>query len=97
MSTARSCFVAECLWPSVTDADVDALDRRLALHGRSSIVHLGTTLVAEDDVVFVWFEAISPSEVRDLCLVASVPFDRIVAVTGWPAAISSPRPERTRS
>lgn len=86
-------FVAECLWPNVTRPDVDALDRRLALHARPAVEHVGTTLVPEDDVVFVWFSAGSERDVEDVCLRASVPFDRVVAVEGWPAALA-PRGER---
>ena len=87
-------FVAECLWPDVTRADVGALDRRLAIHARSGVDHVGTSLVPEDDVVLVWFEAGSLAAVRDLCLAASVPFDRVVAVEGGPTTVTDPRSER---
>lgn len=82
-------FVAECLWPNVTRSDVDALDRRLGLHGRAEVEHVGTTLVPEDDVVFVWFSSLREADVRDACLRASVPFDRVVGVEGWPAALTT--------
>ena len=90
-------FVAECLWPSVTRSDIDALDRRLALHAVPDVDHVGTTLVPDDDVVFVWFDAAHAQDVQALCLAASVPFDRIVAVTGWPSSQPRPAHERTRS
>lgn len=89
-------FVAECLWPSVMRPDVDALDRRLALHAVPGVDHVGTTLVPDDEVVFVWFDARSMQEVEELCLAASVPFDRIVPVTGWYSAPSRDSHERTR-
>jgi hypothetical protein len=90
-------FVAECLWPSVTSIDVDALDRRLSLHARLTVDHVGTTLVPDDDVVFVWFDATSAADVEELCLAASVPFDRVVAVTGWPAEPLPPTSTKERS
>lgn len=90
-------FVAECLWPNVTGPDIDALDRRLALHAVPDVDHVGTTLVPDDDVVFVWFDATSAHDVEALCLAASVPFDRIVAVTGWPSSQPRYPHERTRS
>ena len=82
-------FVAECLWPNVTRSDVDALVRRLALHGQTEVEHVGTTLVPGDDVVFVWFAAQQEADVRDACLRASVPFDRVVGVEGWPAPVAA--------
>jgi hypothetical protein len=93
-SDVETRFVAECLWPDVTRSDVGALDRRLAIHARSGVDHVGTTLVPEDDVVLVWFEARSFVAVRDLCLAASVPFDRVVAVEGGPRPVTNPRSER---
>lgn len=83
-------YLVECLWPSVMPADVAALDRRLARHAHARVEHAGTTLVPEDDVVFVWFEADSESDVRALCLAASVPFDRVVVVSGLPRARPGP-------
>lgn len=83
-------FVAECLWPDVTRCDVDALDRRVALDARANVEHVGTTLVPTDDVVFVWFSAPSEACVRETCLRASVPFDRVVAAEGWPQATFPP-------
>ncbi|MFN8222633.1 MAG: hypothetical protein U0R50_05210 [Gaiellales bacterium] len=81
---SSSLFVAECLWPNVTRADVDALDRRLVLHARPGVEHVGTTLVPGDDVLFVWFAAEGATHVTNACLQASVPFDRVVAVEGRP-------------
>jgi hypothetical protein len=83
-------YLAECLWPSVTPLDVDALDRRLGLHVRASATHVGTTLVPEDDVVFVWFTASCAGDVEAICHAASVPFDRIVAVRGSSSTEPSP-------
>ena len=40
------------------------------------------TWFAEDEVVFVWFDATLVDDVRRACLEASVPFDRVVAVEG---------------
>jgi hypothetical protein len=88
MDTA-TLFVAECLWPNVTRSDVDALDRRLVLHGRAEVEHVGTTLIPADDVVFVWFSSAQEADVRDACLRASVPFDRVIGVEGWPGATTT--------
>jgi hypothetical protein len=82
---AASRYVAECLWPNVTRTDVDALVRRLSFHDLGNVDYVGATLVPGDDVVFVWFAAGAESDVRALCLRASVPFDRVIAVENWPA------------
>ncbi len=91
---SRPRFVAECFWPNVQRTDVAALDRRLALHASPTAVHVGTVLVPEDEVVFVWFDATLVDDVRRACLEASVPFDRVVAVEGLPAPTVTPQHER---
>ena len=90
----RPHFVAECFWPNVQRTDVAALDRRLALHASPTAVHVGTVLVPEDEVVFVWFDATLVDDVLRTCLAASVPFDRVVAVEGLPAVSVPSQPER---
>jgi hypothetical protein len=78
-------YVAECLWPNVTRTDVDALVRRLSFNDQDGVDYVGATLVPGDDVVFVWFAAEAESDVRAVCLRASIPFDRVIGVEDWPA------------
>lgn len=79
-------FVAECLWPDVGTADLDALDRRIAAATaelnrlRRPVRYLGWLLLREDEVVFCQFEGTADS-VREAAERARVPFDRILATS----------------
>jgi hypothetical protein len=76
-------FVAECFWPGVVAADLDALDRRarkgvadlarVGLHVR----YLGSILMGEDEVVLCQFEG-TAAAVREAAERAQIPFERIV-------------------
>src|SRR5581483_11483940 len=76
------CFVAECFWPDVTEADLAALDQRLRavaaeLGSAQPFRYLGSILMREDDVVLCQFEG-AAAAVRDAAERAGVPFERIV-------------------
>jgi hypothetical protein len=73
-------YLAECLWPGVTAADVADLDQRArAVAGRSpSVRYLGSLRVPVDEVVFCFFEAASVDDVREAAGEARIPFERIV-------------------
>lgn len=84
-------FVAECFWPDVDEADLVALDRRVAqaaadsAHG-NGLRYLGSILLREDEVVLCQFEGRAEA-VREVAERAQVPFERILAAgrSPWPA------------
>jgi hypothetical protein len=74
-------FVAECFWPDVTDADLDALDRRVTeAAGALDVRYLGSILLREDEVVLCQFDGPADS-VRAVAERARVPFERILHAT----------------
>jgi hypothetical protein len=88
-------FVAECFWPSVTEADLVALDRRVAqaaadLARGTGFRYLGSILLREDEVVLCQFEGRADA-VREVATRAQVPFERILAAgrSPWPATRDS--------
>lgn len=71
-------FVAECFWPGVTNAELEALERRVdaaAADGR--VLYLGSILMREDEVVLCRFEG-SADDVRRAAEEAGVRFERIL-------------------
>jgi len=85
-------FVAECFWPSVTEADLVALDRRVAqaaadLARGTGFRYLGSILLREDEVVLCQFEG-TAAAVREVAEQSEIPFARILEATRspWPLA-----------
>lgn len=94
METAAG-FVAECFWPDVDDADLDALDRRIreaTIADDDGVRYLGSILLREDEVVLCQFEG-RPETVRTIAARAQIPFERILAVgrSPWPESAVYPR------
>jgi hypothetical protein len=92
MEDAADSFVAECFWPDVTEADLVALDRRIAkaaaeLPPDNGLRYLGSILLREDEVVLCQFEG-RQETVNDVVDRAGVPFERILAAghSPWPAS-----------
>ena len=80
-------YLAECLWPGVTEAQLTAVDRRVRTNetGSGGAVHyLGTVLMPRDEVVFFVFTGPSASAVRAVATSAAIPFERIVASVRTP-------------
>jgi hypothetical protein len=77
METGTCSFIAECFWPDVSEADLDALDRRVALAATEDVRYLGSILLREDEVVLCQFDGPGDS-VRALAERAQVPFERIL-------------------
>jgi len=79
-------FVAECFWPGVKDADLQALDSRARavvaeLAGTSGCVrYLGSILMREDEVVLCEFEG-TAAAVRAAVERARIPFERLLETT----------------
>ena len=77
-------YLAECLWPGVTEAELAALDTRAreaadATAGTNEDVRfLGSMLMPEDEVVFFLFSGPSADAVQALAVTAEIPFERIV-------------------
>ncbi|MGH3003213.1 MAG: nickel-binding protein [Gaiellaceae bacterium] len=82
-------FLAECFWPDVGDADLAALERRIAAataelnEQRRFVRYLGSLLLRDDEVVFCQFEGTAES-VREAAERAQVPFERILAADRSP-------------
>ena len=81
-------YLAECLWPGVTDAQLADLDRRVRTSTRGSadneVRYLGTMLMPNDEVVFFVFTGPSAKAVRVVAANAEIPFERIVASVRTP-------------
>lgn len=77
-------FVAECFWPGVKDADIEAADARARLsaqalaHDGNPVTYLGSVLFPSDEVVFFEFSSLSADIVRRVSELAAIPFARIV-------------------
>lgn len=77
-------YLAECLWPGVTETELARLDARAreaadATAGTSEDVrYLGSMLMPEDEVVFFLFSGPSANAVQALAASAEIPFERIV-------------------
>jgi hypothetical protein len=88
-------YVAECFWPGVLDADLQALDERIVaaaaeLSGAGEDVrYLGSMLMRVDEVVLCLFAG-SEAAVRSAVELAAVPCERILeaARSPWPKVVS---------
>jgi hypothetical protein len=79
-------YLAECLWPGVTMADLADLDARVRATVGGEVRYLGSMLVPGDEVVFCFFEAPTAAAVEAVAGRAEIPFERIlesVRVSGW--------------
>jgi len=74
-------FVAECFWPGVTEAEIEALDERALASTRElagagePVRYLGSILMREDEVVLCQFEGAADA-VRRACELAPPDADR---------------------
>jgi hypothetical protein len=81
-------FVAECFWPGVNDADIEAADARARLSAEAlaqegdPVRYLGAVLFPSDEVVFFEFSSLSADVVRRVSEQAAIPFARIVESVG---------------
>lgn len=86
-------LVAECFWPGVTEADVEALDARIAASAEElsnsgqAVEYLGSILLREDEVVLCQFEGTADAVLEVACR-AEIPFERLLgsARSGWPVS-----------
>lgn len=71
-------LIAECFWPDVNEADLEALDRRVAQAVTGlDVRYLGSILLREDEVVLCQFDG-AADVVRTVVERAQVPFERIL-------------------
>jgi hypothetical protein len=78
MEPAPPSFIAECFWPDVSEADLEALDRRVAQAVTGlDVRYLGSILLREDEVVLCQFDG-AADVVRTVVERAQVPFERIL-------------------
>jgi hypothetical protein len=77
-------YLAECLWPGVTQAEMEDVDARArscaerASGTQRDVRYLGSILMPSDEVVFFVFSGPSAKAVRAVATGAEVPFERIV-------------------
>lgn len=87
-------FAAECFWPDVSEADLAALDQRIAetvaeLTRTEAVRYLGSILLRDDEVVLCQFQG-SAESVRVVAERARIPFERILATSRSPQPFSRP-------
>jgi|SRR5262245_34282443 len=77
-------YVAECFWPDVDQEDVDrAADRiqrsaaEMTSEGRR-VSFAGSILMPSDEIVFYLFDGDSVEDVREACVRAEIPLERVV-------------------
>jgi hypothetical protein len=88
-------YVAECFWSGVQDADLQALDERVAAvaaelaEAGDEIRYLGSMLMRTDEVVLCFFAGAEATVLR-AAEQASVPFERILeaARSPWPKVVT---------
>jgi hypothetical protein len=88
-------YVVECFWPGVQDADLQALDERVAAvtaeiaRAGEELLYHGSMLMRADEVVLCLFAG-SEGTVRRAAEQASIPFERILeaARSPWPNVVS---------
>ena len=87
METESHSFVAECFWPDVNAADLEALDRRVEQAttelAPTRVRYLGSILLREDEVVLCEFDGTADT-VRAVAERAQVPFERILQTARSP-------------
>jgi hypothetical protein len=73
-------FVAECFWPNLHRDAVNELAERIrgTASGLAGVRLTGTLLLLADEVVFFLFDGDSAEAVRDACVRAQVPFERVL-------------------
>lgn len=77
-------YLAECLWPGVTEEDLAKLDlrARAETHGATAadagVSYLGSILMPSDEVVFFVFSGPSAEAVEGVAAATGIPFERIV-------------------
>jgi len=77
-------YLAECLWPGVTEEDLARLDLRARTETdttgpEAGVRYLGSVLLPSDEVVFFVFSGPSAEAVQAVAASAGIPFERIVA------------------
>jgi hypothetical protein len=87
-------YVVECVWPGVSIAHVDVLDRRTRVIARRErrrgipVHYLGSILLPTDEVVFFQFLAGSAAAVVETSARAGIPFQRIVPAVRSPMEVT---------
>jgi hypothetical protein len=77
-------YMAECLWPGVTTADLEALEARATASAAATadesdeVRYLGSMLVPQDEVVFCFFAGPSSDAVAAVARRADIPFERVL-------------------
>ena len=78
-------FIAECMWPGVTEAELVEADARAGARAIETdaagehVRYLGSLLMRDDDVVFFFFAGPSTKAIETVARRAELPFERIVS------------------
>jgi hypothetical protein len=87
-------YVVECVWPGVSFAAVDVLDRRARVVARrerrrgSPVHYLGSILLPADEVVLFQFLAGSAAVVVETSAAVGLPFQRVVPAMRTPMEVT---------
>lgn len=81
-------YLAECLWPGVTEKDIAERDALAMVVAPASgpdggARYLGALFVPSDEVVFFFFEGPSLGSIRRAIEGARIPSDRILKTRRW--------------
>jgi len=80
---AEGFFVAECFWPGVREADVQALETQIQASLSDGVRYVGSLLMRADEVVLCQFEGRADA-VRETAERARIPFERILEIARSP-------------
>jgi hypothetical protein len=92
-------FMAECFWPDMSEAKVQAAGTRAGHAARAAsrdgdaVRYLGAILIPADEVAFCLFEASSAQLVREISERAQIPFERILATVRLDATTPASPPD----
>ncbi len=78
MEEEQTEYLAECLWPGVTETDLADLDARVRATAGEGVRYLGSMLMPGDEVVFCFFQGPSAQAVETVAGRAGIPFGRIL-------------------
>lgn len=93
-ATTFAAYVVDCIWPGITPATVDALDRhvrdmtRRATLREVRIRYLGALALPADGLVLFEFLAASADAVAATCAGAGLPFQRVAPAVRTPMEVT---------
>lgn len=83
-------YLAECMWPGITESEFAAADARARSSAEATAVtggpvrYLGSMLLPRDEVVFFFFRGPSESAVETVMRGAGIRFERVLKTVWLP-------------